>query len=81
MPFIATVEPERAEGLLARLYAAAIQRVGKVFNVLRIQSVQPRVLQASVDLYRELMQAPGPLPRWRREAIAVAVSRTNGCEY
>lgn len=47
MPFIATIAPERAEGLLRRIYASAIARAGKVFAVIRIQSQQPRVLGVS----------------------------------
>lgn len=81
MAFIRIIDPERAEGLLARIYKAAVARAGKVFEVLRIQSVQPRVLQASLDLYRELMFGPGSLTRAQREMIAVAVSRTNHCVY
>ena len=39
------------------------------------------VMQASIQLYQELMFAPGPLRRDQREMIAVAVSRANGCVY
>lgn len=81
MAWIRIVDLEHADGLLARIYRAALARAGKIFNVLRIQSVQPRVLQASLDLYRELMFGPGPLSRAQREMIAVAVSRTNHCVY
>jgi uncharacterized peroxidase-related enzyme len=81
MAWIRIVDPDHADGLLARIYRAALARAGKIFNVLRIQSVQPRVLQASLDLYRELMFGPGPLSRAQREMIAVAVSRTNQCVY
>ena len=79
--WIETVAPDEATGLLATLYKAAVGRAGKVFNVLRVQSLQPKVLRASTKLYMEVMKEPGPLSRVRREMIATAVSRANACEY
>lgn len=82
MAWIRTVAPDEAEGLLARLYASAIERAGKVFNVIRLQSPRPRVLRASTALYAEVMHgAESGLTRARREMIAVVVSRANGCRY
>lgn len=82
MAWIRTVPPGEATGLLKRLYDEALARAGKVFNVLRIQSLRPEVLRAGVALYQELMLSPrSPLSRARREMIAVAVSRANGCHY
>jgi alkylhydroperoxidase family enzyme len=80
--WIETVAPERATGLLAKLYEAAIQRAGRVFNILRIQSLRPETLRISTLLYREVMFAQqSPLSRAQREMIATAVSRANACEY
>ena len=82
MPWIKTIDPERADGLLKRLYDSAIQRAGKVYNVLRLQSPRPRVLRASTQLYVELVHsARGGLTRAQREMIAVVVSRANQCHY
>jgi uncharacterized peroxidase-related enzyme len=82
MAWIKTVAPDEAEGLLARLYKTAVQRAGKVWNVLRIQSLRPETLQASVDLYLEVMHSrKSPLTRAQREMIATAVSRANACHY
>lgn len=82
MAWIRTVAPGEATGLLKRLYAAAVSRAGKVFNVLRIQSLRPEVLEIGVQLYEELMFSPrSPLSRAQREMIAVAVSRVNQCHY
>ncbi len=82
MAWIRTVPPGEATGLLKRLYDDATARAGKVFNVLRIQSLRPEVLRAGVALYQELMLSPrSPLSRAQREMIAVAVSRANGCHY
>jgi alkylhydroperoxidase family enzyme len=81
MAWIRTIPPEESAGTLRRLYDEAVARAGKVFHVVRLQGLQPEVLEASVELYRRLMLAPGPLSRARREMIAVAVSRVNDCDY
>lgn len=82
MAWIRTISPESADGLLRQLYRTAIDRAGKVFNVLRLQSLRPEVLRASTDLYLEVMHSPtSPLSRAQREMIAVTVSRANACEY
>ena len=82
MAWIRTIAPGEAAGLLKRLYDEAVARAGKVFNVLRIQSLRPEVLEAGVALYQELMLSPrSPLTRAQREMIAVAVSRVNDCDY
>ncbi len=79
--WIRTVAPDRASGLLGRLYAEAIARAGKLYAVLRIQSLRPDVLRGGVQLYRDLMFGQGALSRAQRELLAVVVSRTNACEY
>jgi alkylhydroperoxidase family enzyme len=79
--WIRTVPPPAAQGRLARLYAAARRRAGKVFQVLELQSLHPHVLAASTDLYLAVMHAPGSLSRARRELLATVVSRENGCHY
>jgi len=82
MPWIRTVPPEEATGLLRQIYEAALRRAGRVFNVDRLQSLRPKVLDASMQLYLQLMHAPdGALTRAQREMIAVVVSATNGCHY
>ncbi len=82
MAYIKTVEPGRARGLLARLYNTATRRAGRVYNIIRIQSLRPRVLRTSTRLYLEVMQSKeSGLTRSQREMIATAVSRANGCHY
>ncbi len=82
MPWIRTVPPEEATGLLRQIYDAAVRRAGRVYNVVRLQSLRPKALDASMRLYLELMHAPGgALTRAQREMIAVVVSATNGCHY
>ncbi len=81
MAWIETVPPDEATGLLAKMYKAALDRAGRVFGVLRLQSLNPKVLHAGVSLYQEIMKADSPLTRAQREMIAVVVSATNNCHY
>ena len=82
MAWIRQVGEHEAEGRLARIYKSAIERAGKVYGILRIMSLDPGSLQASMGLYTATTTSPrGPLPRWFRELIAVTVSRLNHCYY
>jgi uncharacterized peroxidase-related enzyme len=82
MPWIETVAPAQATGLLKRLYEAAVRRAGRVYNIIRLQSPRPEVLRCSTQLYLELMHSPrGALSRAQREMIATVVSSVNGCHY
>jgi hypothetical protein len=81
MPYIRTMPYDDSDGILRAEYDAAIKRASKIFNVVGVQSLQPRVLRASIALYTTLMMGPGVLPRWQHELLAVVVSRTNGCHY
>jgi len=81
MSHVRSVPPEEAEGLLREIYAQAVRRAGRVFQILRVQSQSPEALEASLRLYVTLMHGPSPLTRVEREAIAVTVSRVNECFY
>ena len=81
MPRINTVPEDQADGLLKRIYDAAVQRAGKVFNILKLMSVKPRVAQASMQFYSAIMHGDSPLSRGDREMIATVVSRANNCFY
>ena len=82
MAWIKTVPPEEASGLLRQLYAAAVRRAGRVFNVIRLQSPRPRVLRASTQLYMEVMYSrENGLSRAQREMIGTVTSKINGCHY
>jgi alkylhydroperoxidase family enzyme len=81
MAYIRTIAPEEASGLLKQHYDAAIKRAGRVFNIVRVQSLAPRVLDASIRLYQTLMLGPGSLPRATREMLATVTSHELGCFY
>ena len=82
MAHVRTIEPSAATGELHAIYQQAIARAGKVYAILRVMSLNPEVLRASMGLYLATTVSPrNSLPRWVREAIAVVVSVTNGCVY
>lgn len=81
MAHIRQIPPDEATGLLKRIYDEAIARAGKVFGILRIQSLNPGALEASMGMYKALMFGPSPLSRSRREMLATVVSRANDCFY
>lgn len=81
MSWIRLVRPGEATGALRDLYDEAIRRAGRVFQILQVQSANPRALDASLELYKVLMHGPSPLSRRERELLAVVVSLENHCHY
>lgn len=81
MPWIKVIEPEDATGELKQEYDEAVQRAGKVFNILKVQSLNPDALRASMQMYRATMYAPSGLSRAEREMLATVVSWANHCFY
>lgn len=83
MAWIKTIAPEQATGELVERYAEATRRAGRVWNIVRLMSLRPGHIKASIEgLYVTLMhQATPGLPRAHREMIAVVVSQVNNCEY
>ena len=81
MPWIRQIEDREAEGLCKKLFEEARERTGKVWNIVRLMSLRPKQLQASMALYREVMFGESGLTRAERELVAVVVSATNGCFY
>jgi alkylhydroperoxidase family enzyme len=75
------VGDDEATGLLKRIYDEAIARAGRVWGILRVQSLNPAALDASMGMYKTLMFGPSPLSRARREMLATVVSRANDCFY
>lgn len=81
MAWINMVEPEEAAGELKAEYDAARRRAGKVFNILKVQSLNARTLHASMGLYLATMHRPSGLSRAERELLATVVSVVNRCFY
>ena len=81
MAYLRLLEEGEATGELKRQYDAAVERAGKVFNIVKAMSLRPAVLERSIELYREIMFGPSELSRAERELLAVVVSSENACYY
>lgn len=81
MAWIEMVPPERAEGKLKEEFDRATRRAGKVFNILRIQSLNADTLHASIQMYLAAMYGPSGLTRVEREMLGTVVSWANDCFY
>jgi len=80
-PYIELVDEAEAEGLLKEEYDAAVERAGKVFNIVKAMSLRPRVLRASIELYQEIMFGESGLSRQERELLATVASAEQDCYY
>ena len=81
MAHIRQVPPDEATGQLKRIYDEAVARAGRVFGILKVQSLSPAALAACMEMYKAIMHGPSPLSRAQREMLATVVSRTNSCHY
>jgi uncharacterized peroxidase-related enzyme len=81
LPYIRLIDEDEAEGPLAEEYDAALERAGKVFNILKAMSLRPDVLRASMALYREIMFGESGLSRKERELLATVASAEQSCDY
>ena len=52
MAHIKTIGPDEATGLLKKIYDAAFKRAGRVFQILRVMSLNPRSLRDSMAAAR-----------------------------
>ena len=67
--------------LLKEEYDAAVERAGKVFNILKSMSLNPPVLRASMELYKAIMFGESGLSRKERELLATVTSAEQFCRY
>jgi len=81
MSWIDIIDEEEADGLLKKYYNEISKRRGKVANIMKVHSLNPRAMKAHFDLYIALLFRKSGLSREERELIATAVSVANGCEY
>ena len=81
MPHIRLIDEGDADGVLRQEYDAALERAGKIFNIVKAMSPNPEVLHRSMELYTGIMFGPSKLTRQERELLATVVSRENDCYY
>ncbi|MCB0061012.1 MAG: hypothetical protein KDE19_02810, partial [Caldilineaceae bacterium] len=60
MPWIRVFTLEEATGFLKKQYDAAIQRAGRIWNIVSIMSQNPPAMKASMDMYGTIMHGPSP---------------------
>ncbi|MCK5439042.1 MAG: hypothetical protein KAI97_03825 [Gemmatimonadetes bacterium] len=81
MPWIQQVPIDEATGRLREHFDAAMRRAGRVWNIVHIMSLNPRVLESSMRLYIDVMKGRSPLTRAQRELLATVVSAELDCHY
>ncbi len=81
LPWIRVIKPEESKGLLKEIYESTRKKRGKIANIHMIHSLNPKSLEAHMNLYLSLMYGKSPLSRRERELLGVATSVTNRCEY
>ncbi|MEQ9423735.1 MAG: peroxidase-related enzyme [Cyclobacteriaceae bacterium] len=81
MPHIDVIQPENAAGELKEIYDGLIKSRGKIAEVHKIQSLNPKTITDHMNLYMTIMFGKSPLKRVQREMIGVVVSNANDCEY
>jgi alkylhydroperoxidase family enzyme len=81
MSWIREIGLGEATGLLKKELDAALARAGRVWNIVQVMSLNPRVLKASMEHYGAVMFGSSPLSRIQRELLATVVSAEVGCHY
>lgn len=81
MAYIPFISEDDAKGKLFEVYDEIQRNRGRVSNILRIQSLDPKALRAHLDLYMCTVFGKGGLSRREAELLAVVVSAANGDDY
>jgi alkylhydroperoxidase family enzyme len=81
MPWIRQIPVEEATGLLKREFEKALERAGRVWNIVHVMSLNPPVLREGIGFYGALMFGRSPLSRAQRELLATVVSAELDCRY
>ncbi|MHB8632794.1 MAG: peroxidase-related enzyme [Thermoplasmatota archaeon] len=81
MAYIRVIDEDEADGKLFEIYDEIQRNRGRVANILRVSSLEPKSMRAHLDLYMSTVFGKGGLSRRESEVIAVAVSAANGDPY
>lgn len=81
MANIEVISHSESEGYLKEVYDQILESRGKIAEIHKIQSLNPRTILRHMDLYMSLMYGRSPLSRAEREMLGVVVSNANRCEY
>jgi uncharacterized peroxidase-related enzyme len=81
MAWIKVLEKKEADPMLSEIYTYIERRRGKLSNIMKVQSLDPRSIETHMEFYLSVMFSKKGLSRVEREMVGVVVSRINGCEY
>lgn len=81
MAYIQQIKPEDSSGLLSKIYADCMTRVGRVWQIIQVTSINPRATRAHLDFYQSVVHKDSSLSPLVRETLAITVSKANGCDY
>ncbi|KYK31115.1 MAG: hypothetical protein AYK23_04155 [Candidatus Proteinoplasmatales archaeon SG8-5] len=81
MSWIREIDEEEATEELKAVYDRIKRNRGKVANIMKVHSLNPKSMLAHQDLYLNLMFSRSGLSREEREMMGVLISGLNGCEY
>ncbi|MDF1568744.1 MAG: peroxidase-related enzyme [Spirochaetaceae bacterium] len=81
MARIRVINEDEADGELGEIYRELTSSRGRLAEVHKIHSLNPKSLRDHMALYMTAMFSRSPLSRAEREMMAVVVSATNKCRY
>jgi alkylhydroperoxidase family enzyme len=81
MPWIQQVPIDEATGLLKEELDRALERAGRVWNIVHVMSVNPEAMRDSIRFYVTVMMGASPLTRVQRELLATVTSAELECHY
>jgi len=82
MSWIKTIDFDKAQGKLKKLYKRVKGPDNNVDNVLKIHSLRPHTLEGHMVLYKAVLHHSGnTLAKWYLEALGCYVSHLNNCVY
>ncbi len=81
MAWIKMIEKNQADPMLKEIYTYIEKRRGKLSNITKIQSLDPRSIETHMEFYLSIMFSKKGLSRVEREMIGVVVSVINDCKY
>jgi alkylhydroperoxidase family enzyme len=81
MAWIRTFEENDGRGLITWIYRLLRWTRGSVPNIVKVSSLNPRLLVTLGPLFRTLMDGPSPLTKAQRKMVAIVASKVNRCFY
>jgi alkylhydroperoxidase family enzyme len=79
--YVSPVMPDKADGLVASVYAQTERDFGMVAPPVALHSPNPPVLAAAWAMLRETLVVTGQADRAEKEVVAATVSVANTCPY